>query len=313
WDSFHGLVGCKKGIKAAGIGLMKKYLQYFGYLNDSYRDFSDEFDENLDAAVRDYQLNFNLGVTGELDESTVDLMAQPRCGNLDVINGTSTMASGKSSDTFRGIRNVGRHSFFPNRPRWPPGRDRLTYAFLPENRLPAPTRSAFARAFRRWSAVTPLSFVETEAFEGADIRIAFFRGDHGDGEPFDGLLGTLAHAFSPPSGRFHLDGDENWVVDGDFLDATRTSAVDLESVAVHEIGHLLGLGHSSVREAIMYPTIAFGTRKVDLVDDDIAGIQELYGPNPNKLRSGPEPNPNHPSDPSPSASLSVHSFWTHIV
>lgn len=143
-------------------------------------------------------------------------------------------------------------------------------------------RRVFANAFDRWSEVTTLNFTETASFSLADIKIGIFSGDHGDGEPFDGVLGTLAHAFSPPSGRLHLDGDENWVIDGDFLSApSLASAVDLESVAVHEIGHLLGLGHSSVEEAIMYPSIGSATRKVELTKDDIQGIQMLYGSNPN--------------------------------
>lgn len=57
--------------------------------------------------------------------------------------------------------------------------------------------------------------------------------------------------------------------------------MDLESVVVHEIGHLLGLGHSSVEEAVMFPTISSRKKKVVLARDDIEGIQFLYGSNPN--------------------------------
>lgn len=152
----------------------------------------------------------------------------------------------------------------------------------------------FARAFDRWAAVTPLSFRVVQTFRTADIRIGFYAGDHGDGEPFDGVLGTLAHAFSPPSGHFHLDGDESWVVSGDLRSAP-VAAIDLESVAVHEIGHLLGLGHSSVEESIMFPTITSRTRKVDLAVDDVTGIQELYGGNPNGNLSPPATSTSPPS------------------
>jgi matrixin len=68
---------------------------------------------------------------------------------------------------------------------------------------------------------------------------------------------------------------------------------DLESIAVHEIGHLHGLGHSALgestlnaggrnviaSEAIMFP-IAFSPGSVNqraLRADDIAGISDLYG------------------------------------
>uniref|UniRef100_M1DPI1 Metalloendoproteinase 1 n=1 Tax=Solanum tuberosum TaxID=4113 RepID=M1DPI1_SOLTU len=56
----------------------------------------------------------------------------------------------------------------------------------------------------------------------------------------------LADVFAPPTGFFHLDGEENWVVDGEYL---KEGMVDLESVAVHEIG--IGFG-SFVRKRSNY-------------------------------------------------------------
>lgn len=294
WDAFNTLQGCRKGVKTPGLATLKKYFQQFGYLNTTYNDFSDDFDDFLESAVKNYQLNFNLNETGELDAPTLKHIVLPRCGNADIVNGTSTMRSGKPSNTHSAnstIHTVAHYTFFPNRPRWPPEKSQLTYAFLPGNELTDVVKGVFARAFERWSEVTPLTFVEAASYNQADLRIGFYRGDHGDGEPFDGVLGTLAHAFSPPTGRLHFDGEESWVIDGDFINASPVSAVDLESVAVHEIGHLLGLGHSSVEDAIMYPTISSGTRKVELANDDIMGIQVLYGSNPNYNGSGPALDP----------------------
>ncbi|KAL4309359.1 hypothetical protein GQ457_01G010500 [Hibiscus cannabinus] len=74
----------------------------------------------------------------------------------------------------------------------------------------------------------------------------------------------MAHAFSPPDGRFHYDADESWS-----SNPTR-SQMDLESVTVHELGHNLGLDHGQYQSAIMYPSIPLG-------QVDIIGLQALYG------------------------------------
>lgn len=291
WDEFQKLKGCRPGDHLNGLANLKNYLKKFGYIPDSPSNFTDLFDDLLLSALQTYQKNFNLNVSGYLDDKTLSQIQLPRCGIADIINGTSSMNSGKPmGHNATRFHSVSHYSFFPGRPRWPADRRDLTYAFAPENQLSDDVKAVFGRAFARWAAVTPLTFTAVESFRAADIRIGFYAGDHGDGEPFDGVLGTLAHAFSPPSGHFHLDGDESWVVTGDLRSAP-VAAIDLESVAVHEIGHLLGLGHSSVEESIMFPTITSRTRKVDLAADDVTGIQELYGGNPNGNLSPPSTSP----------------------
>lgn len=53
---------------------------------------------------------------------------------------------------------------------------------------------------------------------------------------------------------------------------------DIEAVACHEFGHALGLDHSAVSGATMFPSITAGTTGArSLEADDIAGVQGLYG------------------------------------
>ncbi|XP_075654864.1 metalloendoproteinase 1-like [Castanea sativa] len=134
---------------------------------------------------------------------------------------------------------------------------------------PTIAMSPVARAFQTWAANTHFRFSRAQDHTNADIKVSFQRRDHGDGSPFDGAGGILAHAFAPTDGRFHYDGDEQWSV------GATPNAFDLETVALHEIGHLLGLGHSSVQGAIMWPNISPGVTQ-GLHRDDINGIKALY-------------------------------------
>ena len=56
-------------------------------------------------------------------------------------------------------------------------------------------------------------------------------------------------------------------------------------MAVHEFGHALGLQHTNVRGAIMYPYYTGYVPDMELHSDDIAGIQSLYGKRHKHIKS----------------------------
>jgi hypothetical protein len=55
------------------------------------------------------------------------------------------------------------------------------------------------------------------------------------------------------------------------------SQFDVESVGLHEFGHIVGLGHSQYNWAVMWYSIAYGEVQRALSSDDIAGILAIYG------------------------------------
>ena len=97
------------------------------------------------------------------------------------------------------------------------------------------------------------------------------RGIHpGCTKPFDGPGFVVAHALLPEDGRIHFDEDEQFTTGGE------KNTVNLLSIAVHEIGHALGLDHSSDSTAIMYSLFQPQGTITALSQDDINGIQYLY-------------------------------------
>ncbi|RWS30358.1 Matrix metalloproteinase-14-like protein [Leptotrombidium deliense] len=131
----------------------------------------------------------------------------------------------------------------------------------------------FKKSFDIWQKSSTLRFFHSPNEAKVDIEIKFVKGRHNDRSPFDGPGNTLAHAFYPEfGGDAHFDDQEDWTFDD--------TGTDLMSVAVHEFGHSLGLRHSDVSDAIMYP--AYSGIRVSLSNDDIQGITMLYPKKPGR-------------------------------
>lgn len=258
-------VGAALGASGEDVDRLQKYLSRYGYFDSGvHAQFgmrpagaepqplkAGEFDQRTENALRKFQSFNGLPVTGQLDQRTLEQVQRKRCGFPDL--GEYVLQGNKWSTT------------------------NLRYGFVEfTSDLTQPQiRNAIATAFGYWSAVTPLTFSEIANSANPEIRIRFTTGDHGDGAPFDGAGGVLAHAFYPPpnggdlAGDAHFDDAENWSVN------LPPSGVDLVTVAAHEFGHSLGLAHSAVNDALMFPF--YGGPHRFLHQDDIDGIQALYG------------------------------------
>ena len=72
--------------------------------------------------------------------------------------------------------------------------------------------------------------------------------------------------------------DYEFVDAGVVFDSKEKQYVDAEMVLLHEIGHLLGLGHNNDEDSIMYPSapVGLGYYQRSLSQDDRDSIQSIY-------------------------------------
>lgn len=121
-------------------------------------------------------------------------------------------------------------------------------------------------AFEVWTKYLNISIEKSNKKRdmNANIQIGFYSKDHQDhkGQPcknaFDGRRGKLAHSTYPgfiDSAFIHFDHDEPWLFE-DKITASNflTQRPLFKSVAIHEIGHILGLPHNNDVNSVMKST-----------------------------------------------------------
>ena len=133
------------------------------------------------------------------------------------------------------------------------------------------------RAAQVWAQQTNINFAVVPD-NGAGVGTGSYQqGDPGFGDIRIGGYNfgdsTLAGAYMPPAvNNFSAAGDFQFNTSQTF---NMNSAFHLFTVAAHEIGHTLGLHHSSVGSAQMYAN--YNGIKSALATDDINGIRSIYG------------------------------------
>ncbi len=155
-------------------------------------------------------------------------------------------------------------------------------------------RTVTEEAFGLWASVAPLHFVEVpdvgtpvftsnnaayNAYSPDDfgqIRLnhRFINGtDAQNGRPTTKALAYAVSSVGNLAADIHFDNGDPWEIIG------TPSEPDILGILTHEIGHSLGLGHSTIDGTVMFPAALrrMGPGTGTLLPDDINGIQFLYG------------------------------------
>ncbi len=180
---------------------------------------------------------------------------------------------------------------------------RITYSFMPDNTsvggIPSvlfQTMNAkfatatwelqFQKAAAVWQAVANINLSQVSDNGSPEATNGNQQDDPRFGDIRIGMVnlgsGVLGETFLPPpfnggtdAGDMFLNSTASWKINTDY---------DLETVAIHEFGHALGLGESQITTACMYAS--YNGMKQSLTSDDIAGIQSVWGaPQPDQFNS----------------------------
>lgn len=149
-------------------------------------------------------------------------------------------------------------------------------------------------AFGLWASVAPLHFVEvpdvgTPVFSANTAAYNAYPADSfgqirlnhryiNGTDAQNGFATTKALAYFPGNGGniagdIHFDNGDPWAIVG------TPSEPDVLGVLVHEIGHTLGIDHTSIEGAVMNPMALrrMGPGTGVLTADEVAAVQAIYG------------------------------------
>ncbi|KAF3211360.1 matrix metallopeptidase 19 [Orbilia oligospora] len=271
-----------------------EHLSCFNCYSPPSEEPVDELDEYaaVCTGIAKFQGLMGVPATGIFDAATAKHLKQPHCHNH------------KSHE-----ENIFADDWYKN--------SSLTYCFeqYPDNYLTVvEVRNAFETAFMEWGGhlTPPLRFEEKSPHKDVDIRIGW-RYDFGklslvgnenanddavtectdyDPVPLQKVQETVewkdewvAVSYSPQSKeKLHADIKiyfNEWADGGPTEDGQQSASRIFPRIVLHQIGHILGLGHSASKDSVMLPVY----KNSELHKNDIYEIKKKCG---SQFRIGPQ-------------------------
>jgi peptidoglycan hydrolase-like protein with peptidoglycan-binding domain len=202
------------------------------------------YDEATEAAVTAMQRSYGLDRTGVVDADTLAMMQRPRCAHpdgeqpLDPSHKFSTQGSRWTTRSVSWRLNM--------------GNERDISA--------ADVQSALRAAFDEVTFASGLSFPQITGT--ADIEVSF--------KDIGSRDAALAQAYFPSTdargGDLEFNVNRTW------------NKLEVQSIGLHELGHSMGLLHSSLTQSVMFPsTTSAASSRTTLSNDDQLGLRVVYG------------------------------------
>jgi hypothetical protein len=238
------------------VAEIQSYLRHFGYMPHSTTASTTSVGEETETALKAFQEFFGLTVDGTFGPETRTAMSNARCGLPDLVQSVDFSVAGP----------------------WKYKKLRYCFGTMPSHLDANTAKDSVRRAMKTWAnAKVGLTFTEVNANQDPDIFIEWRPASDSD----HSMVGSvLAHADFPPGFSvivnrlplpLHYDDTEHKWVDG-----AKADSFDVETISLHELGHILGLYHSSIQGSIMYPTMSPNSLNRGLTEDDRNAIRNLY-------------------------------------
>jgi hypothetical protein len=184
------------------------------------------------------------------------------CGTTEVL----ALRSKARADTFE-MRGLGVAV-------WPPGEVTYSLGRLSTQVASAALQRLVRDCFDQWERIGILRFRQIAA--AATLRLDWVTGDHGDVFPFSSSTRTFGHAFGPGMadppllGQVHLNDGARWST------SSGGAGIDLMSIVLHELGHVLGIRSVADPRAVMSEDFSSPRVRRALTATDVQALRGLY-------------------------------------